>query len=74
MSSSPELDALASGARHLYVVVLLKYILTYQLTFRLAGKYFQLAAFVMLIYDHSKFIVLSSSTYRCHSNLNLSKY
>ncbi|KAJ3502187.1 hypothetical protein NLJ89_g8998 [Agrocybe chaxingu] len=35
MSSSPELDALASGAYHL-----------------LAGKYFQLAAFVMLVYDH----------------------
>jgi len=35
MSSSPELDALASTARHL-----------------LAAKYFQVAAFVMLLYDH----------------------
>ncbi|KIM42726.1 hypothetical protein M413DRAFT_122450 [Hebeloma cylindrosporum] len=35
MSSSPELDALTNGARHL-----------------LASKYFQLAAFVMLVYDH----------------------
>ncbi|KAF8189750.1 hypothetical protein BJ912DRAFT_903432 [Pholiota molesta] len=34
--SSPELDALATGARHL-----------------LAGKYFQIAAFVMLLYDHA---------------------
>ena len=28
-------------------------------TFRLACKYFQLAAFVMLIYDHSKLVILS---------------
>jgi len=26
---------------------------------RLAGKYFQLAAFVMLVYDHSKYLFLA---------------
>ena len=57
MSSSPELDALESTARRLCVVLYLKQIFTHWPTFRLADKYFQLAAFVMLIYDHSKLFI-----------------
>ena len=59
MSSSPELDALESTARHLCVVLFSKQLFSHWPTFRLAGKYFQLAAFVMLIYDHSKLVILS---------------
>ena len=48
----------------------LKHIFNHWTTFRLADKYFQLAASVMLIYDHSKVI---SSIKAKHSNLNLYK-
>ena len=52
--SSAELDALAVGARHLWVCsALLSVWHCWRPPPSLAGKYFQLAAFVMLIYDHS---------------------
>jgi len=38
---------------------------------RLAGKYFQLAAFVMLVYDHSKYFFLAVQATRLTSALSV---
>ena len=57
MSSAPELEALATTTLHLYVSFFEAP--AYSFIFRLAAKYLQLAAFVTLIYDHSKPMIVA---------------